>query len=115
MLYAYIPENIENLDLSQNFSINELQTPTKKWGRLPASAIIAQAGSRYLIGVQQRHMVTLLHGDSLRCDECRVGCLFRLGCWCFAVDVIGCTLRCARCLRYQVDIAGQRVNPATQV
>ncbi len=115
MPYAHIPENIQNLDLGKNFSINELQTLKKIGGRLPASAIIAQAGSRYLIWVQQRDMVTLLHGDGLRCDECRVGCFLRLGCWCFAVDVIGCTLRCARCLRYQVDIAGQRVNPATQV
>ena len=62
MLYAYIPEIIENLDLSQNFSINELQTLAKKRVGCQRCFFVARAGSRYSVVGQQRHMVTLLAG-----------------------------------------------------
>ena len=60
MPYAHIPENIQNLDLGKNFSINELQT-LKKIGSAASGAIfVARASSRYSVVRQQRHMVTLV-------------------------------------------------------
>ena len=64
MLYAYIPENIENLDLSQNFSINELQT-LKKIGSAADGAHFCRAGQQPIFSfLSQRHMVTLPHGNA---------------------------------------------------
>ena len=60
MPYAYIPENIGKLDLGKKISINELQTLKKIGSAASGAVFVARASSRYLIGRQQRHMVTLV-------------------------------------------------------